>query len=66
MSNRTHQSPRQEVGWFADTGRLRDVAHDAGLSSEACDLLVRVVQRYTEPRRRRPNPLRRKRPPSVT
>ena len=46
-------SPRQELDTFLGTGRLRDVAERARLSEAAQDLLVNIVARYCEPRRRR-------------
>lgn len=51
MSAEPKVSPRKDLADFTERGRLRDAAHDAGLSEGACDLLVRVVQRYVEPRR---------------
>jgi hypothetical protein len=46
------QSRRQELFEFAEIGRLREVAHDGRLSEEAVDLLVDIVIRYCEPRRK--------------
>lgn len=49
----SEQSRRQELLEFAETGRLRDAAFDARLSEAACDLLVDIVIRYCEPRRKK-------------
>ena len=46
-------SPRQRLLLFADTGRLRDAAMNGGADSDVADLVVTVVLRYCEPRRRR-------------
>jgi hypothetical protein len=43
-------TPRQELDDFVETGRLRDVAQEGGLSQEAQDLLVNIVRRYCAPR----------------
>lgn len=45
------QSRRQELLEYAETGQLRDAVADR-LSSEAQDLLVDIVVRYCEPRRK--------------
>lgn len=46
------ESRRRELLRFAESGRLRDAAHSSGLGSDATDLLVDVVMRYCEPRRK--------------
>lgn len=45
-------SRRQELFEFAERGRLRDMANDAGLSDDAQNLLCDIVIRYCEPRRK--------------
>lgn len=48
-------SRRQELSEFLECGHLRDcvMRHAPGLSADAADLLVDIVSRYCEPRRRR-------------
>lgn len=48
-------SPRQELGNFANEGRLRDALADynPSMSEEAIQLCIDVVIRYCEPRRTR-------------
>lgn len=45
-------SPRQELREYAERGNLRRDA-ERTLSMEAADLLVSIVLRYCEPRRKR-------------
>lgn len=49
------KSRRQELADFYGSGRLRQMAemHSSSLSHEAIDLLVDVVGRYCEPRRKK-------------
>lgn len=47
----TELSRRQELLEYLETGRLRD-AVAADLSETAQDLLIDIVSRYCEPRRR--------------
>lgn len=47
------QTPKQELDAFVGSGRLRDLAEKARLSTEATELLVDVVGGHCAPRRRR-------------
>ncbi len=47
----TAESPRRELGEYANSGNLRRDT-EGRVSAEAADLLVTVVLRYCEPRRR--------------
>lgn len=51
------KSRRQELLEYAETGQLRDAVADR-LSSEAQDLLINVVMRYCEARRKRRSSVR--------
>lgn len=44
------KTARQELAEFVESGKLRDAVSSGRLSSEASDLLIRVVTRYTDPR----------------
>lgn len=50
------KSPRQELKDYAESGRLRGILERSGqgLSQDACDLAVRVIQDYCADRRRVP------------
>lgn len=51
------KSRRQAAGEFAATGRLRQVLEmDTSLSHDAINLIVDIVLRYCEPRRKRVRP----------
>lgn len=50
MRTKAIESPRQELGIYAGTGRLRQDC-ESHLSTEAVDLLVTIVLRYCEPRK---------------
>lgn len=46
-------SPRQQLDQFVGSGRLREMAEKARLSDAATELLVNVVARYCQPRKRK-------------
>ena len=47
------KSRRQELGDYVGNGHLRQAIEGKGLSDDAMQLLVDVVMRYCEPRRKR-------------
>lgn len=52
----TNLTPRPELREFVETGRLRDRINSNHLSQEAEDLLIAIVERYCEPRRKKSAP----------